>query len=261
MQASELIHLAALIAAHGTLPEGDGHAIPSASLGNYWLASKSRLDRWYRALRPRDRGASPRLLTGQWKALRPLIEEILLSEILTRVWTGFLVACDHSQGRDEAEPLARSVLSGHLEARQRALSLLLHATGVPIADAVAINQLRRKADRWTDLLLGYLAPRCDLSDLAADAQRVRDFALDWQDAPAEGAGPRWSLLMASLQDAFPIHHSARGLNADLNERIAASILACFPSEAFDSTGLFHSLWMVRLRYAADSLVESLDSRA
>jgi hypothetical protein len=252
MQAGELIHLAALIAAQGALPGG---ALSTNSLGNYWMASKCRLDRWYGALRP----PSARHI-GNWPALRSVIEEILLSEVLVRVWTGFLVLHDRAVGEDEAEPLARSVLSGHLEARQRALSLLLHATGVPISDAIAINHLRRKTDRWTDLLLGYLAPRCDLSDLATDAQRVRDFALDWQDAPAEASSPRWPLLLASLQEAFPIDPAIRGPTADLNERIAASILSCFPSESFDSTGPFRGLWMVRLRYAADSLVERLESR-
>ncbi len=35
-------------------------------------------------------------------------------------------------------------------------------------------------------------------------------------------------------------------NADLNGRIAGAILACFPVEVFDSTGVYHSLWNLRV---------------
>jgi hypothetical protein len=206
-------------------------------------------------------GHSIRKAAARWSVLKPLIEEILLSEILTRVWTGHLAAHDRITGSQEAEAVAKSVLAGQLEVRQRALSLLLHATGVPIADAVAINALRRKADRWTDLLLGYLPCQCDLTPFAADPQRMKDFALDWRDCAEEPRTAHWSLLLASLSDAFPTNAAWRSPNADLNERIAASIIACFPDDAFDCVGLFHSLWMLRLRYAADNLSETLDVRA
>lgn len=260
MQASELVHLAALIAAHGVMPVGAPSAEIAANLRTYWTASKSRQDRWLRRLRT-DAGQQSDLLAHcDWRRLRPLMEEILLSEILTRIWTGFLVASDRAGATEDAEPLARSVLGGQLEARHRALSLLVHAGGVPIADALAINRLRRKAERWTDLLLGYLAPRLDFSDLAADPERWRDFALDWQEVADQPDVPRWQLLHASLQDAFPVPQAPRSPNTDLNERIAASILACFPSEAFESTGLFHSLWMLRLRYATDALLDSVHAR-
>ncbi|HEY8368605.1 MAG TPA: hypothetical protein VIM86_04745, partial [Thermodesulfobacteriota bacterium] len=66
-------------------------------------------------------------------------------------------------------------------------------------------------------------------------------------------------LMRAYEEAFA-PHGRRSPNADLNERIAAGILACFPPELFDSTGLFHSLWMVRLRYAteeAEGMLEEL----
>ena len=35
-------------------------------------------------------------------------------------------------------------------------------------------------------------------------------------------------------------------NADLNEKIAAGILSCFPAETFDATDFVSSLWMDRL---------------
>ncbi len=258
MQANELVHLAALIAVHGAPPDGSPLVVSRGNLANYWTASKCRLDRWQRTLRPTARMDDASPVGIGFKSLRGVIEEILLSEVLTRVWTGFLLAHVRSSERDESESVARSVLMGHLESRHRALGLLMHAAGVPIAEAVVVNQLRCKAERWTDLLLGQLSVPCDLSELAVDAQRVRDFALDHETDAAEHLAQRWSLLLASLRQAFPITRLPQSPNSDLNERIAASVLACFPSEAFESTGLFHSLWMVRLRYAADDAQTMLD---
>lgn len=47
-------------------------------------------------------------------------------------------------------------------------------------------------------------------------------------------------------------------NPDANARITASILGCFPAELFDSTGMFHSLWMVRLTTTASDAQGMLD---
>ena len=47
-------------------------------------------------------------------------------------------------------------------------------------------------------------------------------------------------------------------NADLNGRIAKSILSCFQPELFDSTGLFCSMWLMRLVNAANDAQGMLD---
>ena len=57
--------------------------------------------------------------------------------------------------------------------------------------------------------------------------------------------------MASLRTAFQRELGAVSPNGDLNAAIASGILACFPSELFDSTGLFRSLWLMRITSAAE----------
>ena len=42
----------------------------------------------------------------QWPAIRGVLEEILLAEMLTRVWATVLCAFDRRQGTLEAEPIA-----------------------------------------------------------------------------------------------------------------------------------------------------------
>ena len=259
MHSGELVQLAALVATHAAGLIERRYGVPPSSLQTYWIASKCRLDRWQRSLRQFAADAKTLPTRTRWKSVRPVVEEILLSEMLTRVWTGVLTAYDHHQQHREAEPIARSVLLGQLEARRRALILLMHAPGVLVEDAVALNRLRRKSERWTDLLLANLPAPCDLDDLAIEPQRARDFAADLrEDATGGRRWQAWPLMLASLQTAFEAETLTKSPNADLNEQIATSILACFPSELFDSTGLLSSLWMVRLRQATDDAQGMLD---
>ena len=176
-----------------------------------------------------------------------MLEEILTGEILTRVWAAVLCAYDRAHGAELAEPIARSVLIGHLEARHRVLTLLVQGPGIDADEAVKLNYLRRRSERWTDLLVGYLSPLLDTGEFAIDSRRARDFA---QDLKYQGNFPggrhAWPLVLASLRSAFRQGLGPLSPNADLNARIAASILSCFPPELFDSTGLFRSLWLLRL---------------
>lgn len=259
MHASELIQLAAMIATHGsTLVLGRVEISPTG-LQSYWTASKCRLDRWSRLLADYPTSFKSGAARHRWQTLRPVIEEILLSEVLVRVWTAVLASYDRHSGAAEAEPIARSVFVGQMEARHRAMKLLIHAPGVRIADAIELNRLRRKAERWTDLLLARLDRSCQIDDLATDIERAREFAADLEQDGDEATGRQsWSILLASLRGAFNGYSGSPSPNCDLNERIAASILACFPGELFDTTYQFHSLWAVKLRIATDDAQEMLD---
>src|SRR5205823_4001860 len=60
----------------------------------------------------------------------------------------------------------------------------------------------------------------------------------------------WRFTLVSLRNAFQSGLSPLVANGEANARIAAAILGCFPAETFDSTGLFQSLWMMRLSATA-----------
>jgi hypothetical protein len=100
-------------------------------------------------------------------------------------------------------------------------------------------------------LIGYLVPLGDLSEFAIDPARAKDFSQDLRD---EGVHPGrrivWSLILTSLRTSFRQESQSESPNADLNQRIAAGILACFPGDLFDSTGQFQSLWLIRLHSSA-----------
>jgi hypothetical protein len=157
------------------------------------------------------------------------------------------------------EPLARSVLASHVEARNRALRILLHGRLFSPRQAVSLNHLRRRSERWTDVLIGGLLAECDAREFAVDADRAVDFAEDLaRRRAAPGGRQAWRLTLVSLRNAFQKGLCPLAANPDANARITASILGCFPGELFDSTGLFGSLWMMRLSAVASDAQGMID---
>ncbi len=215
MHTREIVELAGMVVTHCTaLTKGDWR-IPADCIEQYWICSKVRLDCWARTLKGDN---------VSHQQLRGTIEEILAGEILTQIWTAVLSAYDRRRGTDEAEPVARSVMIGHAEARHRALSLLLRVSEIDAQAAVKLNRLRRHAERWTELLLEEVeSPETFLANHPA----------------------------GHSTDKFQTPFSAASPNPDLNARIAASIVGCFPEEVFDDAGLCLSLWFARVMSAAD----------
>ncbi len=262
MHARELVELAAIVSAHGPVLVRGTERLSASAIESYWTTSKCRLDRWGQSLKSfssEPNIADPAWQQVHWPAARSVLEEILTGEMLTRVWSAILCAHDQEHGNNHAEPIARSVLLGHLEARHRVLTLLVRGPGIDAESAVKLNHLRRRSERWTDLLIGYLRGLHDVDEFAVDPIRARDFSEDLQyQCNLKGGRHAWPLVLASLRTAFGRGLSPDAPNADLNGQIAASILACFPGELFDSTGLFRSLWMVRLTNTADDAQGMLD---
>ena len=254
MHAYNLVQLAALAAAHGPVLVRGAERVSAASLEQYWVASKCRLDGWCRTLKRYSQiapGASASWRRAQWPWTRALFEEVLTGEMLTRVWAAVLTTFDRARGSDDAEPIVRSVLIGHLEARHRVLTMLVRGPGIETEQAVQLNHLRRRAERWTDLFVGQLGGLGEVGEFAFDPQRAADFVPNASGGRGPAGQARWPLLVASLRGAFRRALSPVAISPELNERIAAAVLACFPPELFDSTGVMKSLWMVRLAHLAD----------
>ncbi|MBN2021193.1 MAG: hypothetical protein JW809_00220 [Pirellulales bacterium] len=254
MHACELVELAAVVASRGPAVI-DGPGSPSApGIQQYWIASRCRLDRWGRILKelptfsPRPHPATVRLRWPLWQAV---MEEILTGEVLVRVVAAFACAYDRRRGGDEVEPLARSALVGHLDARRRVLAFLVRGRGIRAEEALRLNRLREQAERWTDMLVGYLADDDESRQYAIDPRRARDFAEDLHHRAEASGGPGgWPLLHAALRAAFRQRLAPTSPNADLNTRIAASVLVCFPTSCFEGTESLDALWRQRLAAGA-----------
>jgi hypothetical protein len=264
MHARELVELAAVVASHGAALACNPNRLSAEGLNRYWSASRCRLDGWNQRLRQwiaEAHARSPSASRTAWPSIRGVLEEVLTGELLTRVWAAAVCAHDRLHNLDDGEPVVRSIFIGHQEARYRVLSLLARGPGIDVEHAMKLDHLRRRSDRWCDMLVGYLLASGDVSEFAADPARARDFAADLCDQ-SQSAGGRhaWSLVQVSLRAAFRHDLAPVSPHADLNTQIAAAVLACIPEAAFDSTGILRTLWAARLLQAANDaqgLIEEL----
>lgn len=261
MHAIELITLAAKIARGGRewihCPQPWDHR----PLNDYWCVSKIRLDRWFCQLKSCASGMEKGRPRG-WSKARALVEEIIASEILTRVWAAAATARDRCGGTNDAEPLVRSILIGHMEARNRALRLLLCTPGVAADDAVALNNLRSQAERWTDLLIGGLLAESDVAEFAFEPDRARDFADDLRESHTADTETVWNTMLASLRHGFMQSLSTPAAQAELNAQIYQSVARSFGLSDADAYPLESLDWLQRIEQmteATEDLIQQLEA--
>ncbi|MCS7305907.1 MAG: hypothetical protein NZ602_12480 [Thermoguttaceae bacterium] len=287
MHARELVRLAGWAAANAQeLIQWDS-LLPEPALQQYWVVSKCRIQRWMEVLRrlQEDKGALGRTSRessagaeacthtqpissirsrgqvgrGQRWILASL-EEILLSELLSRLWAALLVAYDQHHSVQKAGPLAQSILRDHLEVRGRLLHLLLPGNEHLIPEAPRLNRLRSLVERWTDLLLGALADFVQAAPFAIEPDRVQDFAGDFSlHRPPAQRRQAWQLALRSLGKAFETGLEPISANPDLNQAIAQAVLDCLPRELSLWTLEDESIWYLQVDHYTGQLENLLGS--
>ncbi len=260
MHVRELVELGALVATHGSTFLQHSSVLSQRHMEQYWLASRCRHDRWFQALRGYEQTDQLGKLK-QWPYVQAIIEEVLVGELLTRTWTAVGCSFDKQHETSHFEPIVRNVLAGHTEARNRSLHTLLNGQGFAVEEGVRLNRLRRQTERWTDMMLGHLASEIDIEEFAFEPDLARDFAADLCDEKRSATDETaWKITLTSLRAAYHNALSDPSPHAELNQRIAASVLACFHCDLFNSIGRFESHWTLRLDQVADDtqgLVEDL----
>jgi hypothetical protein len=261
MNCRQLIEIGARVALAAPSWLQSGVPAPRKALHEYWSASKCRLLRWLPALHEFAR----RMLMGgrhdlaDWEIARPLLEEILAGELLARTFAAVAKAHDERLHQREVEPVAQSVLSGHLDARRRVLHLISVGSQFAVVEAARLNDLRQKVERWSDLVLAHLAPWTDVSLLAFDAGRAKEFADDLRGESGQGLLFR-ELILASISQSFRYSLCETAPHADLNGQIAAGALACLSLPPPVPEGAVDRRWLERLNETADQtqgLIEEL----
>ncbi len=189
----------------------------------------------------------------------PWLEEVLASELLTRIFTPLVAARDQLRGDAELEPVARGILTGHLEARSRVLKTIVVGERLEVSEAKRLNDLRRKLERWTDMLLAHLAPVVDVSLYAFEPTRVAEFITDLRDQVTPPDPDFTSkIVLASLHGSLQHHLTAPSPSGDLNARIAGSLYTCSGLQPLHSFGDDQPRWLERIAQTADEAQEMID---
>lgn len=261
MHATQLAELATWAAFNSHLIVHRSEALTADICNQYWSQSKCRQSRWISALKLFESDVKNQDSTHDpWPAVEIVVQEIFLSEMLTRIWSAAMVAHDIHYEANELTGLAHSIHIGHLEAKNRAMRLLLSDTSNPeIFDR--LNSLRRKVERWTDLLLGQLPDLVAAERFGFQPNRVKDFAEENDKNQIQDVETRRVLYGASLREDLGKVSNKYSANPDINRKIASGLLACFPSDRFDSYGMPKSIQMVWLEKTTDETQMLLDNLA
>lgn len=267
MKACQLAELAGWVAIQSPdLTFGsEQHSVLMAS--SYWTASRARLQRWVGALRQFEQeliAAGPSATPGgedpNWSALGTVLQEIILSDLLTRIWSATVTADNQPHRAAELQSLADSVFISQLETKNRALRLLLASRQRNEDFHHRFNSLRRRMERWCDLFLGQIKLNQQALLYSYDSSRVRDFYRERCQSSGTELLNRQRLLTQSFAADLPRQSSDTLTNPDLNRQIAEGILACFPADRFESQGLpeaIRPLWLEKSQADTQMLLDHL----
>lgn len=225
----------------------------------YWTASKCRLESWQRALRiffEDLQEDDP--WHDSWPATEVVVQEILVSELLTRVWSAVLLRRDHATRSQELTAVAQSVFISHLELSSQALRLLMAQPESRHNAVQRLNALRKRIESWTDLILAFLPDEQLAARFAHQPARMHEFAADHRMHSPEESQRANQILFASLSSDLKKNTTRYAANPELNRQIAAGVLAFLPSEQFDSIGLPKSasqFWIEKTLDESDAYVE------
>lgn len=238
MKLAYLVEVAALASAHSRLLIENSDHISNVLLGDYYVQSRNRFNRWMRDLNDIEHGVAirdPLHLFGLSPRNPPALsiaEQILVNDLLNRVWTVMLIACDRDRQHTRIEPLAHNVFRSHLTVRHKALAVCMNDPEMQPEQVLYVEKLRTSSERWADLLNCSLMADYDLWDYAFDEMRARDFHADrfQQEQLSPQDSQAWSLILAGLRHSFP---DIDGLSAPVHDddrMITRSIIDCFPAD-------------------------------
>lgn len=208
-------------------------------MGDYYVYSRNRFNRWMRLLDRLEDGrettasavdsGSVRIDNGI-PLIREVSEQILINEMLARVWTILLVAQDRQRGCSDSEAIAGNVLLGHQTLRRRLLRLCRSKELVDSEFSLRIEHLRRETEVWTDILCCPFMKRYDLWSFACDEEDARDYFRQRQERCAlDSDSAAWVAMLSGLRESFDEVDEAAVLVAQDDVRIIRLMASCFPA--------------------------------
>ena len=250
----EQVELAAWACIHARPMIEKSPTLSSEAVSEYWIASRCRMDHWGRALRRLgDSRSIPH--TAVRESILQLIDEILLSQVLTRSVAAITHAHDVRHDLDESRSIGRNTLQAHRDIRKR-LVVLLKAWWPSDSESWGeATQKMRSVDRWSDMLIAQIGDPKLFGGIACDIDRLTDFAYDT--FPGRASTAVLALTIESIRRSFATG-AQEALHPELNRRIGGAALGLFGSEAFDSLGLATPVWASRFERRSEEAIAMID---
>lgn len=269
MHALDLAELATIVARYSPNMIAHRSAPPRSRQQQYWLESKFRQDFWCSKLAAHRQEIQCLGVTHRrqcWQRIIPIIEDILVSEPLTRCVAYHAHILADQMIDVDFSTLANSVLSSHIEARHRCLHLLVFGEGLSVEHSVRLNRIRRELECYTDSLLTTLTPLEKARSLYFDAfwaGQMRDYANGFADTVwIDSRGLHLDCLRRSLRPSMANRLAATLPCSSANGKIHAAVLGFMAPELFDSFGIPQGLRAARLTAEStesSSLVELFEN--
>lgn len=264
MHVLKTTELAAIIVQYGAGLIYHRDLIPNEALNGYWVASRQRFDLWHQALgsqRKLQTQGTPVQLGQWWETNLPLLEEILLAEMLTRVYAALGAGLERQHPTPEVAPILDSVFQTHLEARQRVLRLMLCGRGSRLTEVLRLDRLRRQVERWTDTLIGGMAATFNGALRYAHNQRR---AVQQAEVVRNPSGDRpsadgFARVDFSMQAILNQHCSPTAALPRLNRQVQEAVMVCLRPDLFDSVDRMQTLWIHRLEAGSEQAARLLDA--
>jgi hypothetical protein len=199
-------------------------------------------------------------LRNWWRDHVVVMEEVLVTEMLTRVIAALALGIEAESEADEVAPVTHAVYLTHLEARNRVQQIMLFGRGNSVQDAVRLNRLRQGVERWTDAMIGRMSVGgTEAIQYAIDRPRAAEFAQEMR-CYGHGAARNTAawLMNASMHDTLSRRTSEQAALPEANRAVARSVMLMLRPDLFDSVGVLKSLWLHRLQIGADRTDRVLD---
>lgn len=209
-----------------------------------WTIHRSRCDEWnYRLASHREAmnriGASAR--AKSWHDVMPVLQEILLTEPLTRTLACFASQLEELKVSDEFSPLLHSNLVSHIEARHRCLNLIVFGQGLSVESSVRLNRLRKHLETYSDSLLALLPTATTVEGYCFDSRAILNERLETGRIADTSDGKWLQLHLQSLErqlwQNLQCDIDWRAANGRLNHRFSQAVIALWPTQLFDGLGI------------------------
>lgn len=255
--------LAAVVSQHGPAILYQRDEVPPQAVTQYWATSRNRFELWNQTMaryRRAEQSGDFIALRHWWRDHATVIEEVFVTEMLTRVVAALASGLDEAHQVEEITPVTHAIFLTHLEARNRVQQVLLYGRGNSVQVAVRLNRLRQGVERWTDAMIGQLSVRSPKTTrYAIDTSRATDFAEETR-AYGNHAARKVStwLMNAAMHDTLRRRTSEHAALPQANRAVASSVIMMLRPDLFDSVGTLKSLWLHRIQHGAERTDRVLD---